>query len=229
MPSKPIYLLATGAVPAELIEEAAGRAVVLDSMDFIDIEYIEVMAELETLVEQPLTVVFTSVHAVHAVRRLLKAPLPEWRVYGISGATCAAVAEWMGAGAIVGRAASATGLAEVIRRAEIGRFGEIVFFCGDKRRDELPSVGVAEKMVYRTVLKPRKVERDYDGIAFFSPSAVESFFLVNAIAAETPLFAIGPTTAAAVRARCGNPVVVSDVPDKDILIRRMTGYFLNEK
>jgi uroporphyrinogen-III synthase len=120
-------------------------------------------------------------------------------------------------------------LAEVIRREEAERGTEIVFFCGERRRDELPSLGVVEKVVYRTVLTPHKVERDYAGIAFFSPSAVESFFSVNVIAGEIPLFAIGPTTAAAIRAQCTNPVITGGEPDKAMLIHKMIDHFLNKR
>src|SRR5690606_37559246 len=55
------------------------------------------------------------------------------------------------------------------------------FFCGNLRRDELPTmlkennVPFDEIEVYRTVLKPKKFDRSFDGVLFFSPSAVESF------------------------------------------------------
>jgi uroporphyrinogen-III synthase len=58
---------------------------------------------------------------------------------------------------------------------------------------------------------------------------VESFFSVNVIAAGTPLFAIGPTTAAAIRAACPNPVITGEEPDKVKLVRQMTDHFLNKR
>jgi uroporphyrinogen-III synthase len=235
MNRQPIYLLSTGTLSERLAKEAAERGVVLDVMSFIGMEYIDEITGMEKLVAQSLTVVFTSVHAVDAIRRWLKEPLPDWRVYSISGPTCEAVVALLGEKAVAGKAESAYELAKVIIDREMGRSREIVFFCGDQRREELPSLlresgfEVIEKVGYRTVLTPRKVEQNYDGIAFFSPSAVESFFSVNVIAGEIPLFAIGPTTAAAIRARCTNPVITGGTPEKAMLIHKMTDHFFNKR
>ena len=84
---------------------------------------------------------------------------------------------------------------------------------------------VNEWIVYRTLLTPRKTERVYTGIAFFSPSAVESYFSLNTAADGVTLFAIGRTTAAAIQARCSCPVIISDRPGKDALVRTMTDHF----
>jgi uroporphyrinogen-III synthase len=75
------------------------------------------------------------------------------------------------------------------------------FFCGNLRRDEIPellkknNVSFSEKEVYQTVLKPKKFERTFDGVLFFSPSAVESFIKENTLG-NTIAFCIGTTTAA---------------------------------
>jgi uroporphyrinogen-III synthase len=75
-----------------------------------------------------------------------------------------------------------------------------VFFCGNKRRDELPAIllqhniSFSEKIIYNTELNIEKQSVLYDAILFFSPSAVTSYLcnnsLDNAIA-----FCIGETTA----------------------------------
>jgi uroporphyrinogen-III synthase len=130
---------------------------------------------------------------------------------------------------IAGTADSAKELAEVMAR--VSGAGEVYFFCGDKRREELPDLlrqagwVVHEIVVYKTVLTPHKVERSYAGIAFYSPSTVESFFSVNAVSAGTVLFAIGQTTAAAIRERSDNPMIVAARPDKEAMIRQMIEYF----
>ena len=180
MTRQPIYLLSTGILSERLVKEAAERGVVLDGMSFIAIEYMDT----KTLI--PEIAVFTSVNAVDAVGRWVHEK-PDWKVYCISGATYEAVVRLFGENSVVGKAASAAELAALIRHREVAKREEIVFFCGDQRRDELPSLGVTEKVVYRTVLTPHKAERNYDGIAFFSPSAVESFFSVNVVAGEIPL------------------------------------------
>ena len=74
----------------------------------------------------------------------------------------------------------AVSLAELI--AEDRFVDEVIFFCGDQRRDELPEilrqheVVVNEIVVYQTIAVPHKIEKQYHGILFFSPSAVQSFF-----------------------------------------------------
>jgi uroporphyrinogen-III synthase len=219
MTRQPIYFLSTGTLPDEAVTAASEAGITLDVVPFIDVEYVDI----KTL--NPEVAVFTSVHAVISVKRWLPSPSPNLRIYCIGGATYRAVVEAFGEQAVVGRAGSAGELAELIRTREPGPREKIIFFCGDRRRKELPSIGVSGKMVYRTVLTPHKVERTYDGIAFFSPSAVESFFSVNNIATSIPLFAIGPTTEAAIRAVCPNPVITGAEPDKAALIRKMINHF----
>jgi uroporphyrinogen-III synthase len=219
MTGQPIYLLSTATLPDEAVTAASEAGITLDAVPFIDIEYVDI----KTLI--PEVAVFTSVHAVISVKRWLPSPSPNLRIYCIGGATYRAVVEAFGAQRVVEKAGSAGELAKLIRDREPGPREKIIFFCGDRRREELPSIGVSEKMVYRTVLTPQKVERTYDGIAFFSPTAVESFFSINVIATAIPLFAVGPTTAAAIRAVCPNPVITGVEPDKAALIRIMINHF----
>ena len=231
MATQPIYLLATGLVPAELIEGAAAKGIVLDMMSFIATEPVddeEMGARIKALGDRGLTAVFTSMNAVEAVKEWME-EAPDWRIFCIGGATRRAVADYFGKGAIAGTAESATVLAELVMKEADGK--EIFFFCGDQRRDELPNLlkeaglTVHETIVYRTRQTPRKTERAYAGIAFFSPSAVESFFTLNSAADGVILFAIGQTTAAAIQARCPNAVIISDRPGKDPLVHIMTDYF----
>lgn len=74
------------------------------------------------------------------------------------------------------------------------------FFCGNRRREELPSllkeknINLAEVQVYRTHLAPVTFEQKFDGILFFSPSGVKSYISANVLN-STPAFCIGHTTA----------------------------------
>ena len=228
MNGQPTYrLLSTGAIPGDLVGEMAECGLVLDVVPFIGIEEVEVKIPVTEVA------VFTSANAVNALRQHVNG-VPEWRIYCISGATFEAVVAVFGEKSIAGKAESASGLATLIVRSETGRSGKIVFFCGDHRREELPLIleeaklKVTETIVYRTVLTPHRQEQNYDGIVFLSPSAVQSFFSVNRIGDDIPLFAIGPTTAAAIRSRCDNPVIIGERPEKALLLRRMTDYFLNK-
>jgi len=266
MAIQPIYLLATGPLPEELIEGAAVKGIVLDTMAFIATEAIadeEMGSRIRELGGRRLTAVFTSVNAVEAVKGWMEraavesdvgtATVPDWRIFCIEGTTRRAVTDYFGEAVIAGTAEWATALAKVVRaEAEHGegvpekREGsggssedagggekgrEIFFFCGDQRREELPVMlraegfKVNEWVVYRTILTPQKAERIYAGIAFFSPSAVESYFSLNTVADGATLFAIGRTTAAAIQARYPNAVIISDRPRKEALVRTMTDYF----
>ena len=71
---------------------------------------------------------------------------------------------------------------------------EVIFFCGNLRRNDLPDalrqkgITVREITVYQTSLTPVTIEKEYDAVLFFSPSAAESFFSKNSLPAKTVLF-----------------------------------------
>ncbi len=74
------------------------------------------------------------------------------------------------------------------------------FFCGNKRRDELPQIlnenqiRFQEIEVYQTGLNDKKFEQNFDAVLFFSPSGVQSFTLQNDLK-DTLAVCIGQTTA----------------------------------
>ena len=224
-----VYVLSTRALSAALIAEAATRGVVIDVVPFIATTKREdeaLIKRLAKLVEQPVTAIFTSTNAVTAIEN---ASQPHWKIFCLNGATRRAVAERFGEHTIAGTADSAAELVKVIAGRETP--GECWFFCGDKRRDELPdslkTAGwqVHEVTVYQTILTPHPIDKTYEAIIFFSPSAVESFFSMNTPGPQINLFAIGRTTAAAIRAKCPNPVVISEQPDEQILIRQIVATY----
>ncbi|MEM9648203.1 MAG: uroporphyrinogen-III synthase [Bacteroidota bacterium] len=75
-----------------------------------------------------------------------------------------------------------------------------LFLCGNQRRNELPqflkenNIRYDEIVVYRTILTPKKYNRVFDGLLFFSPSGIKSHSSKNPIN-ESWLFCIGETTA----------------------------------
>jgi uroporphyrinogen-III synthase len=244
MTTQPIHLLSTRPLSGRLIEQAAEEGIVLDTLSFISTTPVADEAlgrRIRDLAGSPLVAVFTSMNAVEAVKEWLQ-PGPEaktsfiqppWRIFCIGSATRQLVEKVFGAQRVAGTAESASALAEnIIRQKGIQ---EVFFFCGDHRREELPSIlqqhgiTVNEWIVYRTIQTPQPTEQLYDGIAFFSPSAVESFFSVNTVAAGTRLFAIGRTTAATIGACCDNQILTSDQPEKEALVRGMIDYFSNKR
>ena len=75
------------------------------------------------------------------------------------------------------------------------------YFCGTIRREELPKALKSEKIslfevkTYKTALKTKKFDQNWDGILFFSPSGVASYISENKDQRNTHAFCIGQTTA----------------------------------
>ncbi|MCW3119764.1 MAG: Uroporphyrinogen synthase, partial [Chitinophagaceae bacterium] len=86
-------------------------------------------------------------------------------------------------------------------------------------------IDVHEIIVYHTIAVPKKITKRYDGIIFFSPSAVDSFFKINKTQENTILFAIGNTTSNRIKKYSENKIIISKTPDKDHMIREVANYF----
>ena len=232
MQQNEINVLCTRPLPSSLIEEAAANGIAIDELSFIETESIlsvEVQQEIELASTEIATVVFTSMNAVDAVTIFLDGHRPDWSIYSIGTATGKLIKAYFGEEKMAGTANDAASLAALI--AEDRFTDEVIFFCGDQRRDELPEIlrqndiEVNEIVVYQTIATPHKIEKDYFGILFFSPSAVQSFFSKNKIAGRTILFAIGNTTANEIRKYTTNKIIISDEPGKENLVQKMIEYF----
>lgn len=87
------------------------------------------------------------------------------------------------------------------------------YFCGTIRREELPKALKSEKIslfevkTYKTVLKTKKFDQNWDGILFFSPSGVASYISENKPQTNTRAFCIGQTTAASAKKHFKSVVV----------------------
>ena len=98
------------------------------------------------------------------------------------------------------------------------------FFSGNLRKETLPkalkNAGITfnEIEVYQTKLAPFKIskEENFDGILFFSPSAVESYLTNNTITKEV-CFCIGETTASALENKTKNIIVAAQPPIEDVI------------
>jgi len=94
---------------------------------------------------------------------------------------------------------SALNLAKYLAK-EIPNDEEITYFCSDLRRDELPELlsknnkKLIEIETYATQQSPVKLDENYNGVLFFSPSAIDSYISLNNTT-ETIAFCIGSTTA----------------------------------
>ncbi|MEN9686923.1 MAG: hypothetical protein RLZZ28_2709 [Bacteroidota bacterium] len=232
MPENKITILSTRPLQASLIAEAAGKGIEIEVLSFIEtrpIATIDVLEEISLAADKMATVVFTSMNAVEAVSNALDGFVPDWSIYCMGYATRDLVKKHFGEEYIFGTAANAGELADKLIDTDCE---ELIFFCGNNRRNELPEklmhegIEVQEIMVYETENTPHLIVKDYRGILFFSPSAVESFFSVNQIPETALVFAIGETTRQTIQKFSGNRIIVSKEPGKEQLVRQAIAYFM---
>lgn len=232
MPQNNIHILSTRPLSKSLVAEAKSAGISIDELSFIEtepIQSVEVQQEIEQAYLQSATVVFTSMNAVTAVLAQQDYQQPDWVIYCMGNTTKKLLQESFGEHSVAGTANNATELAE--RIAEESDTDEVIFFCGEQRRDELPAIlrkqniDVQEIVVYETIHTAHKISKQYQAVLFYSPSAVHSFFSVNKVPAQTILFAIGTTTANAVQQYCNNTIIVGKAPGKEELVRQAMEYF----
>lgn len=101
---------------------------------------------------------------------------------------------------------------------------KFTFFCGNLRRDELPELLTKNKVdfteieVYKTILNPKKFERRFDGVLFFSPSTVESFTKENSLK-STAAFCIGTTTAAEAEKHTNKIIIATKPTIENVIVQ----------
>lgn len=190
----------------------------------------EIFSLLEKNIEYA---VFTSSNAVEAVKKYLNEYVnhlpPHWEIFCLSGKTKDVLQENEELfGTVVATASAAAELAE---KVIAGGVKELLFFCGNRRRDELPEtlhkagVQVHEIVVYEVEETPVAAPDDYEAVLFFSPSAVQSFFAANQLKKNTVCFAIGQTTANSVKQFTQNTLCISKEPTQESLLHEVITYF----
>lgn len=230
MPDK-INILSTRLIDETLVDTAAMYQIGIDHLTFITTEEINTPAlekRIAELSQQNINAIFTSMNAVNAVTRLISNK-PLWKIFCIGHQTKNLIATFFGQENIIGTADNAAQLAD--RIIEDISTKKIVFFSGCQRRDELPEkikshgIELEELNVYQTMETPHVISKKYDGVLFFSPSAVKSFFSVNKIDEKTQIFAIGSTTAEEARSFTHSPIILAEHPDVDNLVCQVIRHF----
>jgi len=231
MPQNKITILCTKAIDEALIKDAASKKIFIEVVSFIRTEPIrstEIKQEIEQAFMLTATVVITSANAVEAVAEPGEQK-PGWKIFCMGHATRQLAEKYFGKNLISGKADHAKELAELI--IHTANSDEVIFFCGDQRRNELPdllrknNIRVKEIVVYQTITTPYKIEKKYDGILFFSPTGVQSFFQENKLKNQTILFAIGNTTADEIKKLSKNKIVIGDEPKSESLLEKLINYF----
>lgn len=104
-----------------------------------------------------------------------------------------------------------------------------LYFCGSKRRDELPEklkkhkIEFEEVEVYTSSLNLTEFGRTFDGIFIYSPSGIESFCAKND-PGNSILFCIGSTTASEAKKYSDN-VITATKPTIENLIVQAVKFF----
>lgn len=231
MQKNKIHILSTRPAGEALVSEAAQNDIVIDEIAFIrteEITNVEIEEKIRKLSHQNITAVFTSMNAVDTVGKFISAKT-SWKIFCIGNTTKKLVKKIFGEENISCAADSADQLAEKI--LENAAVKKVIFFCGDQRREELPGklkkngIEVEELVVYKTIETPDILTKQYDGILFFSPSAVQSFFSKNSITDATQIFTIGITTANAVKLFTQQPVIIAEIPGKENLVSLVIKHF----
>jgi uroporphyrinogen-III synthase len=231
-----IPILCTRSLSPGLIALAEENGIHIDIVPFIRTEPLEskqLSDRIQYLSSESITAVFTSMNAAESVISNLNGVKPLWRIYCLGNTTRKILVQYFGKQSIVAFAENASALANTIVNTEAMQ--EAVFFCGDQRRDELPAIlgshGVTleEVIVYRTIALTNTLNGQYQGILFFSPSAVSAFFSSNKISPQTDLFAIGQTTAEEIKRFTNNTVVVADKAGKEELVNKTIAYYKSLK
>jgi uroporphyrinogen-III synthase len=227
-------VLCTRPLKSSLIAAARENGVDISAHAFIAIKPLQEQALINDLPNATgRTLVFTSNNAVEILHRqyLAGKQLQKPQVCCISGKTKQAVLEAFPDSIIAAAAPYGKELAAAI--IQLQSIHEVSFFCGSQRRNDLPDalknagITVHEYVVYETVATPVVAAEDYDGVMFFSPSAVNSYFSVNTLPPATVCFAIGHTTAAVVKEHTGNKIITSAGTDEQSMVQTAVLYFNN--
>ena len=198
--------------------------------DFIR-KRIQIPDNIERISLNP-TIVLTSKTAVEAwmeIARRLKLDAKQYPVYCLALAT-QALAIHYGLN-IAGIASDASLLADVILKDK--SVSAVTLVCGNLRRDELPNkllksgILVQEIEAYQTEHSPVKIEKAYQGVLFFSPSAVDSFLSLNSIN-STACFCLGKTTGNHARKSGFTEVHVAEAHTPEALVKTVIQHYKNK-
>jgi uroporphyrinogen-III synthase len=215
MKSTPKTLLFLNTLSKEQLNDFTDYSLNVDSTPLIETE---ALSFDKSLLDTNIPWVFTSQTAVDLIAGL---PLSK-KIYAIGQKTASKLSN-----AIIPNISTAKELAKIIIE---NKEKKVIFICGDKRRDDLPEIlksfyiEVKEVHVYQTINLNKTVNlHAIDGLAFMSPSAVNSL-AQNGGFNNLPCFAIGPTTAQALKDK-GQQCIISKATTAKSLVETAKNYF----
>jgi uroporphyrinogen-III synthase len=119
---------------------------------------------------------------------------------------------------------------ELIEKIDNVNVESFVFVSGQKRLDTIPEglqakgFQLKEFQLYNTIPKPVKIGGVYQAVLFFSPSAVESFFMKNSWESYRVAVGVGETTAGCLRSRQVEKIIIADKPGEIETMKALSSY-----
>jgi len=203
---------------------ALKSAIGIDMSNFINIQYNRIKP---TIIKKNIkNVIFTSQSAVDSVLNSFdRSALDFTHIYCVGHRTRRLIEK------NIGKVAHVEDSAEKLANYLVKNIKtkEVTFFCGNKRRDELPNIldqnniKVNEVESYKTNLSPNNIDPKYKGILFFSPTAIESYISKNK-AGDVVAFCIGNTTAKEAKKHFKN-IVIAKIPTTESILKSVNEQF----
>ena len=216
-----INLLSTKILNSFNAEKIISSGIEISSYDAINIE--KIPFDIDSIISNA---IFTSKNAVEAV---LSKNIQIKNCYCVGEKTKLLLLE--NGQKVAKSEENASKLANYI--VKLHKNDHFLFFCGNKKRDELPNIllnnniNFSTKEVYKTSLNYRKINTNLSGILFFSPSAIQSYCRYNKITNEV-LFTIGQTTANEAK-NYSNKIITSKSNSIEQVVDNAIKYFTDDK
>jgi uroporphyrinogen-III synthase len=225
--SDQLHILSTRSLHSNAVEKLQHSSWKITVHDFISkkIEWQDTVAA-DSLNKNIVLTSRTGVEAFLDLIKKLQVSPADYHVHCIAQATKQAATQ---AGLVVNTSApNALLLAEEIMKHQDIR--SVTHICGNRRREELSEilnaggVEVKDVVAYHTALTPIRVEQPYDGLLFFSPSAVDSFLSANELR-QVPCFCIGQTTESHAKQKGFTQTYTPQAPSEDALVNLVIEHF----
>jgi uroporphyrinogen-III synthase len=233
-----VKILSTKVLNNELLEEVTRNGYSIKCAPFIDIQLLSnanLKNELKKIVGlKSKSLIFTSINGVNSwVNNVGKITGENTNIFCVSGRTKDACSKLKGMVTIIHKINSEK-LADAIIQQKTS-LKNLFFITGNKHSqiipDKLKQAGISfsKVIVYENSPLQTKIDFKPDAILFFSPSAVESYFSQNRIFNNTIYFAIGKTTAKAIKKLTYRTPITPDFPSQEEMIKKIYEHFQSSK
>lgn len=206
---------------------ALSHGIQLVDRPLVKITYLNPPDLVSMLQKQSRNLVFTSKHALLALEKLAGLDLmpKDHIVYCISGRT-QDYAKKLGF-QVKGTATNSKQLAACIQKDGVK---EVLHLTSNIRLTDFQDVLVSQNIEHTAIEVYYKEKQEYtwdnyDGIAFFSPSQIDSFLTSNVLQKEKPIFCIGHTTADYGILKGFKRILVSESSSEEDIVKKIINYY----